>query len=150
MTLQTATDTLITHCHSTVYGSYVVTRDRAPVFVTVDRDVLFETLEAIGFSEAGKYRVMIVSAEDFSDPDDITCFVWEAMVLKHADGQLPADLDDWDNRIGYDIGFVRAGFGDLDDELFTERKKRSAALAARDSRASAWLAGEQPFPIAAE
>ena len=148
MSLQTATATMISHELSTVHGSYVVIFEGAPVFVTSDIKALFENLEPVAYADAHKVRVLLVSSEDWSQ-DDITALVWDEMVERYAGGGItPTTCDQWDECIGSNIGFIRFGFDEFNPNQ--ERAKRREERAARDSRASAWLAGEAPFAVAAE
>ena len=149
MTLQSGTDAMISHPLSSVYGSYVIAQDGAPVFVSASPEVLLEQLEHLSYADAARVRVLIVSSEDWSQ-DDITDFVWEAMAEHYAGTtNLPSDWDQWVEIIGHpSLGFIRFGYDEFDPNC--ERSKRQQERARRDSRASAWLAGEAPFAIAAE
>lgn len=147
MTLQSAPDNMISHEMSSVYGSYVITFDGAPRFVTTHAEVLFENLQGIEFKDCGSVRILLVSSEDWSQ-DDITAFVWEAMRDHYGQGFPHDTLDEWDEYVGYDMGFVRWGYDEFDPAA--EGAKRNAEFDARDERLAALRRPKSAFAVAAE
>lgn len=150
MSLQTGKDAMISHPLSSVYGSYVITQDGAPMMVTADPALLFEMLEDLTYADAARVRIILLSSEEWAQ-DDITDFVWEAMAEHYAGTTLalPADWDEWVENIGHpSLGFIQFGYDEFDPNA--ERAKRQEVRARRDARASRWLAGEAAMRIAAE
>lgn len=131
MSLQTGKDPMISHPLSTVYGMYVIEVDGEARFCTADRQFLFEQLERVSFKDCGKLKVILLSSEEFAR-DDITAFVWEAMVEDYARGFAHETLDQWDEHVGIDTPFCRWGFDEFD--VGAERSRRRAERPQIDPR----------------
>lgn len=143
MTLQTGKDAMVTHSLSTVYGSYCITQDGAPMMVTADTAFLFQSLEGLSYGDAARVRVILLSSEEWAQ-DDITAFVWEAMAEAYAGTTLPDDWDHWREVIGdRPNGFIQFGYDEFNPNQ--ERAKRKAEDAKRAARAAKF---RQPKPDA--
>lgn len=149
MSLQTGTDAMITHPLSSVYGSYVITQDGAPVHVTANAEYLYQQLEGLSYADAARVRVLIVSSEDWAT-DDITEFVWEVMAEHYAGTtNLPRDWDEWVETIGHpSLGFIQFGYDEFNPNQ--ERTKRKAKADACKKRFARFRDVEPVYAVAAE
>ena len=135
MTLQTGKDPMVSHPLSSVYGMYVIEMNGEAQLCTADPEFLFEQLEAVRFKDADKVKVILLSSEEWAR-DDITDFVWEAMVEHYGKTLAPCEtLEDWDECVGLDIGFCRWGFDEFHPHA--ERARRRAEIDAEGANTAA-------------
>ncbi len=132
MTLQTGEDPMVSHPLSSVYGMYVIEMNGEAQLCTADPEFLFEQLEGVSFKDADKVKVILLSSEEWAR-DDITAFVWEKMAGRYSKMPITCQtVEEWDECVGIDIGFIRAGFGE--HEPHAERARRKAERCAMEAR----------------
>src|SRR5690606_31392526 len=126
---------------------YCIEFDGEAQFVTADPKLLFESLEGVRFEDCGKLRVILLSSEDW-ERDDITAFVWEAMVDDYGSDYPRDTLEEWDEFVGIKTDFIRWGFDEFNPNA--ERARRKAEADAKAKRFAKFRSAEPAFLAAAE